>query len=298
MDPHTIVEDGSSYGRARRRGAIRRVLRRLQGRPTELLALDEVRDRLGLVGQGYAGVKAVPVDRIVGSVDRSVDFDRDFGPRADRSAARWRRLEQAFDDGAFPPIEVYEVDGRYFVEDGHHRVAIARDRGIEFIDASVVSVDSPLPLPDDIDVCDLVHLQEERRFLDHSGLGDARPGTRIRFSRPQGFAQLLELLQAFGYSESVREGRVLPAAEVAGRWWRQCYQPTVEAIDRHGLHDALPYKTIDDLFLHVHQRQQAMSPVDGQASLDQVVQAVLDSGHPVGPVERGRLARDNRRRRQ
>jgi hypothetical protein len=36
-----------------------------------------------------------------------------------------------FPDGAFPPIEVVEVGGLYFVSDGHHRVALARERGAD-----------------------------------------------------------------------------------------------------------------------------------------------------------------------
>jgi len=41
----------------------------------DLLALDEVRRRLRIVGQSYLGVRAIPVARIVGSLDRNADFD-------------------------------------------------------------------------------------------------------------------------------------------------------------------------------------------------------------------------------
>ena len=48
---------------------------------SSLLPLGEVTDRLRILGQSYAGMRTIPVDRIVGSVDRSVDFDRYFKPR-------------------------------------------------------------------------------------------------------------------------------------------------------------------------------------------------------------------------
>ena len=47
-----------------------------------LLPLDEVRRRLRAVGQSDGGVQSIPIDRIVGSVDRSGDFDRSFGAPA------------------------------------------------------------------------------------------------------------------------------------------------------------------------------------------------------------------------
>jgi hypothetical protein len=70
-----------------------------------LLAFDEVRRRLKIVGQSYRGIREIPVERIVGSVDRSADFDRDFKSR--RSRSRLAALRTAFPDGDMPAIEVY-----------------------------------------------------------------------------------------------------------------------------------------------------------------------------------------------
>jgi ParB-like chromosome segregation protein Spo0J len=36
-----------------------------------------------------------------------------------------------FPDGVVPAISTYEVDGMYFVVDGHHRVALAHELGME-----------------------------------------------------------------------------------------------------------------------------------------------------------------------
>jgi hypothetical protein len=46
-----------------------------------LLSLSAVTDHLRIVGQNYVGLRPIPIDHIVGSVDRSVDFDRFFRPR-------------------------------------------------------------------------------------------------------------------------------------------------------------------------------------------------------------------------
>src|ERR671917_294687 len=107
-----------------------------------LLPLDEVRRRLRIVGQSYAGVRPVPLERIVGSVDRSADFGPDFRARRSLSRSRLAGLRAAFPDGDMPAIEVYEVGGLFFVSDGHHRVALARERGAAFIDAEVTRLET------------------------------------------------------------------------------------------------------------------------------------------------------------
>ena len=106
-----------------------------------LLPLAEVTSRLTVLDQHYAGVRSIPIDRIVGSVDRSVDFDRFFRPRKRGDLNdRLRSLRQSFRDRPMPPISVYEASDLYFVSDGHHRVALARQDGGEFIDAEVTSM--------------------------------------------------------------------------------------------------------------------------------------------------------------
>jgi ParB/Sulfiredoxin domain len=100
-----------------------------------LLPLAEVTGRLRFRGQHHVGLTPIPVDRIIGSLDRSVDFDRLFQPRHLTLRTRLRALRQAFPDGGFPPITVYEMGGLYFVADGHHRVALAHQLGMEYVDA-------------------------------------------------------------------------------------------------------------------------------------------------------------------
>ena len=46
--------------------------------PDKLLALGDVTSHLRILGQTYVGLREIPIDRIVGSVDRAVDFDRMF----------------------------------------------------------------------------------------------------------------------------------------------------------------------------------------------------------------------------
>jgi hypothetical protein len=81
--------------------------------------------RLRVTARSYLGVHEIPVKQIIGSVDRSKDLNRDFNPRHGLSARRLENLRTAFPDGDAPAIDVFEIGGAYFVEDGHHRVALA-----------------------------------------------------------------------------------------------------------------------------------------------------------------------------
>ena len=57
-----------------------------------------------------------------------------------RAAAgeRWKRVDLAFHrDQVLPPVSLYKLGDAYFVEDGNHRVSVARYHGAEWIEADV-----------------------------------------------------------------------------------------------------------------------------------------------------------------
>ena len=132
----------STFDRARRRRAIRRLAARLGlvDRVDELPALEDSSAPMRPCGQAYVGVRTIAVRAIVGTVDRAGDFDGEFLPRRADMAERWYQVERVLRQGNTPPISVYELDGLYFVVDGHHRVAIARQRGIDHLEAEITRI--------------------------------------------------------------------------------------------------------------------------------------------------------------
>jgi hypothetical protein len=81
----------------------------------------------------------VPIDSITGSLDRYGEFDRNFYPLRRNTRARWESVDRALLEGVtLPPVQLYKVGERYYVSDGHHRLSVARYRGIEFVDAEVI----------------------------------------------------------------------------------------------------------------------------------------------------------------
>lgn len=90
------------------------------------------------------GVQTIDVYKIVGSMDRSDDFDADFLPRVDYVQDRWINIHLAYKNGEYlPPIDVYKFGDHYYVIDGHHRVSVMRYHGQQYIEASVIELFSP-----------------------------------------------------------------------------------------------------------------------------------------------------------
>jgi hypothetical protein len=74
-------------------------------------------------------------------VGRRSDFDRSFMPLRASAGQRWKRVDLAFHKGKnLPPVRLYKLGDAYFVEDGNHRVSVARFHGVGWIDADVTEL--------------------------------------------------------------------------------------------------------------------------------------------------------------
>lgn len=239
-----------------------------------LLRFEEASRRLNAAARSYRGIRSIPVDRIVGSVDRSDDFDRDFRTRRVLSRDRLNQLRVAEAVAPLPPIVVFEVGGAYFVEDGHHRVALAHEQGVEFVDAEVTSVTTDYEVGPDVDVCRLIHTEQQRRLLEETGLALARPQARIQFTLLDGYTQLREIIDAHGYQLSRKRQTLLAAPDVAADWYDNVYTLAVEALTRAGLPRlyASWHPTEADLVLWVYQLRRDLQAHDENVEWTAVAQ--------------------------
>ena len=132
------------FGRARRRAWLRRLAERFRGESASQNALpsfDEARRSLRALNRIPRGRRAVDPQKIVGSVGRHEDFDRSFMPLRASVAERWKRVDLAFHQRKdLPPVRLYRLGDGYFVEDGNHRVSVARFHGVGWIDADVTEL--------------------------------------------------------------------------------------------------------------------------------------------------------------
>ena len=259
----------SSFSRAHRKEMYHRLARVVRGSPpAPLPSFNDMRSRLHLFQQTYAGLQTIDVAKIVGTVDRSEDFDRDFLPRSPQTRERWERLERAFPSLGFPPIAVYQVGNVYFVIDGNHRVALAKQKSAEFIDAEVTEIHTDIEIDEDIDFERIIYLEKARRFMQQSGLERSRPMARIDFSRPQGFVELLDVVKAHGYDLMIEQDKVLEPHEIAADWYDRVYMPAIESIRWENLLELESGSTEGDFFLWVLQRRRKHDPQEGEQTLE------------------------------
>ena len=149
MRTYASIEEqvDADFTRARHRAFLHRMGARLRGDSysTSSLSFVEVRKTLGATNKFRLGRKVVPVERIVGSVRRYRDFDQTFLPANASVEKNWKRIDRAFHRGEeLPPVVWYKIGEADFVEDGNHRVSVARYQGVEWIDAEVVELRSPI----------------------------------------------------------------------------------------------------------------------------------------------------------
>ncbi len=108
---------------------------------TQLLDLNQVIAGRTMEGSHSLGTRPVDIRQIRGTEGRIQEFDDQFNPLKERIRDRWKRIAAAFLKGEeLPAVELVEVDGVYFVRDGHHRISVARAMGREYIDAEVVQM--------------------------------------------------------------------------------------------------------------------------------------------------------------
>jgi len=90
----------------------------------------------------------VPISQIVGTVEPTRCFDRQFRPTSDDVWARFQRIAVEVRSGrGMDPVELYRCGGSYYVLDGRHRIAVARALGQRSVWALVTEVRLNNPAP-------------------------------------------------------------------------------------------------------------------------------------------------------
>jgi hypothetical protein len=224
--------------RARRRRAASLIMRRLRGEPGDvnvILPFEEVIAALGRTGEHRLGLRVIPLDSIVGTVDRTREFDRQFRPTTGRGRGRWERVAAAMRRGeSLPPIDVYRIGELHFVRDGHHRVSVARALGRSDIDAYVTAVETRVPIESGLRPSDLFCKDHERLFYERVPLTPAAR-ERIRLSDPLDYASLAEGVEAWGMRAMQERHAFMDRAQVAREWYDHEYLPVVELLRDAGL---------------------------------------------------------------
>jgi hypothetical protein len=143
------------FDRARRRASWAKLAGWLRGEPAgrnRLPVLGEVMTLTGppgpgarrgheRAGRGPTAEAVVPIDQIVGTVEPTKCFDRHFRPTSEVPRTRFERIASDIRSGrGMDPVDLYRCGGRYYVLDGHHRIAVACALGDRWVLANITDV--------------------------------------------------------------------------------------------------------------------------------------------------------------
>lgn len=232
------IDAESDFLRSRRLQTLSSLAARLRGDhddTSRALSFDEVVEALGRRGERRLGLQLIPLDAIIGSVDKVRDFDRRFRPTSDKSRARWERIARASRVGEeIPPIDVYKLGDYYFVRDGHHRVSVARALRLKLIEAEVTEVQTLLEPRDFGRRTDLEMKLWRKLFLQRVPL-ERSWRAKVAVSEPYGYGVLAEMVEAWAARRMQAEAVLMDKQEMARRWIEEEYAPVLELIGDAGL---------------------------------------------------------------
>jgi hypothetical protein len=285
------VKDTNDFRQARVKEMRRALWALISGKKRDLLSWDEVSDKLKLRGGAVRGTQVVPISKIVGSVGRYRDFDDAFLPMHNHLLDRWSRLNRAYYDLVhLPPVQLYKVGDVYFVVDGNHRISVAREHGVEFVDAEVIEVHSRVPITGDLlDADSLEMLGEYAEFLERTHLDVLRPDQNIIFSSAGGYHTLIEHIAMHRYFMGIDLKRDISEDEAVTDWYDNVYMPIVKAIRENDVLKDFPKRTEADLYLWIVAHEYEIERETQQdISADEAVQSYVEKRNeePTSPLKR------------
>lgn len=246
----------SDFERARRKAFWRKLLTWIKGESNELLPFDEFRENLPIHGQHYMGLREVPVNKIVGSMGRFKDFDREFLPVQSITRDRWINIDTAhYEEIILPPVDLYKMGDIYFVKDGNHRVSVARERQQIYVDAYVTEIDIPVPLSVDTKVEDLEIKQEYAEFLEKTQLAQLHPDVKFETQISGQYHRLMEHIDVHRWYLGELRVEAVPYEEAVESWYENVYAPLIEALRSQDIFDEFPEITEIDLYLWMMEYQ-------------------------------------------
>lgn len=194
---------------------------------------------LSAFNQRRLGLRAVPVAAITGTVGRT-ELCTPARMAEFMGSSRYHGIVFAMSRGdGLPPVDLYLLAGHYYIRDGHHRVAAARELGILEIDARVIEC-----LPSSDAPAAAWH-RARVAFERATGL------TNLHVRRPDGYDLLRGQIAEHAWYLGERGESPRSFAEAAARWEREVYRPVVAELDRRGVLDRMPDLTVTELYLAV-----------------------------------------------
>ena len=231
------TETESDFAKARNKALFNEIQHFLKPEEAAMISFRDIKELLKPQNQTYLGMQVIPIEKIVGSEGRYKDFDNQFFPKNTFIKERWEHVDEAvIKDIILPPIKVYELGGLYFVRDGNHRVSVAKSKGVEFIDAEIVSLQSEIRLPPVRSLTGMIKeiiSYEKRNFYFETNFGDITDYWCLDFSTTGQYDVIYNHILTHKYFINQNQDKEISIEDAITSWFNTVYLPVIYTIDKY-----------------------------------------------------------------
>ncbi len=252
MDDLFDAKSSKDFDIARFKAFINKIISKIKNDKNELLSFEDVKKYLMSYNQSYKGVQTIKIDDIVGSEGRYGDFDKKFLPLQDSTKDRWENIDKAhYKNVELPPIEVYKIGNYYFVKDGNHRVSVAREKGMKYIDAEVIEIKTKIPLKKDMNYDEIILQWEKMKFYEETRLKELFPDADIKLTKFGRYDILLNQIKGHHHILEMLSSRKIEWQEAVKSWYKTVYLPLINTIREIDIMKNFPKHTESDLYIWI-----------------------------------------------
>ncbi|RUA07050.1 MAG: hypothetical protein DSY38_03390, partial [Fusobacteria bacterium] len=174
----------------------------------ELKKFSDIQKELKAYTSSDLGIQNVPLDKIVGSVQKTEDFYKGFIPKNKVVKQRWCDIYIAMlGDISLPPVVLYKIKDEYYVYDGNHRISVANFLNFKSIEAEVTEFFSN-------EGEDANKYRKNFEFVKQTNLD-------IELTKSEDYKIILSDIES--YSD-------VSLLEKSNLWYKNIYQPIVEIL--------------------------------------------------------------------
>lgn len=254
------------FRRARAKAELKKLWSGITGKSESLLPYDKITSKIHLKSHSSKGLRDIPVNAIVGSVNRYQDFDKAFLPLHDESMERWAKVKAmmlAPGGSGLPPIQVYKIGDAYFVLDGNHRVSIAQHLEFDVIQAYVTEIRTKVNLSPDDSPEEIILKAEYAAFLEETQFDEIIPGRELHITFPGQYETIKEHIHVHRYYLGIQQSKEISWEEAVQSWYEKVYLPVVKVIREQNILYEFPERTETDLYLWILDHQTHMEKAFG-----------------------------------
>jgi DNA-binding Lrp family transcriptional regulator len=219
--------------------------RRAHGKADQAKCFDDHQQSEAAFDAKDRGTGMVPLADITGSVGRYQDFDRQFRPKSHLPSQRLERIRTVMQHGKrMPPVRLYKIKDEYYVVDGHHRIAVARELGLDQIEGRVIEFMPSADTLENVLYC------ERSAFADATGLKE-----KIVLTELGHYPRLIRQIRDHQRHLSCEGGAQWTIEAAARDWYDTIYKPLTTLIEKGNLLTAFPERTLADLYTYMAHHQ-------------------------------------------